>query len=207
MASYYCFVIKRNMTQLHVHDIHSFKLTCVIFKFENLLEIVYDLDTAPLSPHTDKPTNLSIYLPSFPRYLCVLCSCNLVSYLSQVKAVIVGLGAGLLPMFLHGCLPLLHIEVIFWHLPPHTKKENGNEFQLFLRMYFKEDEETWYLQVVELDPTVLNLARDYFGFSEDERLQVVCSKFEYASCIVYLTELVLLQAIKIVYALITLICI
>ncbi|KAF3456615.1 hypothetical protein FNV43_RR01269 [Rhamnella rubrinervis] len=54
----------------------------------------------------------------------------------SAKAIIIGLGAGLLPMFLHGCMPFLHIEV------------------------------------VELDPTVLNLARDYFGFIEDEYLQV-----------------------------------
>ncbi|PON31454.1 Methyltransferase type [Parasponia andersonii] len=54
----------------------------------------------------------------------------------SAKAVIVGLGAGLLPMFLNGCMPFLHIEV------------------------------------VELDPMVLNLARVYFGFTEQEHLQV-----------------------------------
>lgn len=53
-----------------------------------------------------------------------------------VKAVVIGLGAGLLPMFLHGCMPFLDIEV------------------------------------VELDPVVLNLAKDYFGFTEDARLKV-----------------------------------
>ncbi|KAK9289137.1 hypothetical protein L1049_017610 [Liquidambar formosana] len=53
-----------------------------------------------------------------------------------VKAVVIGLGAGLLPMFLHGCMPFLLIEV------------------------------------VELDPMILNLARDYFGFSEDRHLKV-----------------------------------
>lgn len=53
-----------------------------------------------------------------------------------VNAVIIGLGAGLLPMFLHGCMPSLQIEV------------------------------------VELDAVVLSLARDYFGFAEDERLKV-----------------------------------
>ncbi|KAJ6302356.1 hypothetical protein OIU77_016443 [Salix suchowensis] len=53
-----------------------------------------------------------------------------------VNAVIIGLGAGLLPMFLHGCMPSLRIEV------------------------------------VELDAVVLSLARDYFGFAEDERLKV-----------------------------------
>ncbi|KAJ6314990.1 hypothetical protein OIU78_018469 [Salix suchowensis] len=53
-----------------------------------------------------------------------------------VNAVIIGLGAGLLPMFLHGCMPSLQIEV------------------------------------VELDAVVLSLARNYFGFAEDERLKV-----------------------------------
>ncbi|CAI9117653.1 OLC1v1019094C3 [Oldenlandia corymbosa var. corymbosa] len=53
-----------------------------------------------------------------------------------VKSVIVGLGAGLLPMFLHGCLPFLKIEV------------------------------------VELDSVVLDVARDYFGVTEDMRLKV-----------------------------------
>ncbi|XP_059632140.1 uncharacterized protein LOC132274819 isoform X2 [Cornus florida] len=30
----------------------------------------------------------------------------------MVKAIVIGLGAGLLPMFLHECLPFLHIEVV-----------------------------------------------------------------------------------------------
>ncbi|KAF2288904.1 hypothetical protein GH714_022663 [Hevea brasiliensis] len=55
---------------------------------------------------------------------------------NTVNTVVVGLGAGLLPMFLHGCMPFLHIEV------------------------------------VELDPVILNLARDYFGFAEDKFLKV-----------------------------------
>ncbi|KAA8548383.1 hypothetical protein F0562_000067 [Nyssa sinensis] len=54
----------------------------------------------------------------------------------MVKAFVIGLGAGLLPMFLHECLSFLHIEV------------------------------------VELDPVVVDLARDYFGFREDEHLKV-----------------------------------
>ncbi|XP_019075579.2 uncharacterized protein LOC100243520 [Vitis vinifera] len=54
----------------------------------------------------------------------------------MVKAVVIGLGAGLLPMFLHGCMPFLDIEV------------------------------------VELDPVILNLARNYFGFCEDKHLKV-----------------------------------
>ncbi|XP_054805019.1 uncharacterized protein LOC129308061 isoform X2 [Prosopis cineraria] len=54
----------------------------------------------------------------------------------MVKAVIVGLGAGLLPMFLHRCVPFMHIEA------------------------------------VELDPVIVDIARGYFNFAEDERLQV-----------------------------------
>nr|QTZ19574.1 methyltransferase 13 [Bixa orellana] len=55
---------------------------------------------------------------------------------NEVKAIIIGLGAGLLPMFLHGCVPFLKTEV------------------------------------VELDPTMLNLAKDYFGFIQTEHLKV-----------------------------------
>ncbi|XP_031263405.1 eEF1A lysine and N-terminal methyltransferase-like [Pistacia vera] len=65
------------------------------------------------------------------------------SYLESVastaktaKAVIIGLGAGVLPMFLRACMPLLDIEV------------------------------------VELDDIMLNLARDYFAFTEDTNLKV-----------------------------------
>ncbi|KAJ3697307.1 hypothetical protein LUZ61_001012 [Rhynchospora tenuis] len=54
----------------------------------------------------------------------------------KVKVVIVGLGAGLLPMFLHECLPFLQIEV------------------------------------VELDPVVVDLAKKHFGFIEDQRMKV-----------------------------------
>ncbi|XVF37961.1 hypothetical protein REPUB_Repub20aG0056500 [Reevesia pubescens] len=54
---------------------------------------------------------------------------------NRVKAVVIGVGAGLLPMFLHGCMEFMQIEA------------------------------------VELDPTMLNLARDYFGFTEDARLK------------------------------------
>ncbi|KAK4387993.1 eEF1A lysine and N-terminal methyltransferase [Sesamum angolense] len=54
----------------------------------------------------------------------------------MVKTVVIGLGAGLLPMFMKKCLPSLEIEV------------------------------------VELDPVVRDVARDYFGFREDERLKV-----------------------------------
>lgn len=34
-----------------------------------------------------------------------------INYSFQVNTVIVGLGAGLLPMFLHGCMQFLNIEV------------------------------------------------------------------------------------------------
>ncbi|KAE9450713.1 hypothetical protein C3L33_17386, partial [Rhododendron williamsianum] len=54
----------------------------------------------------------------------------------MVRAVVIGLGAGLLPMFLHACLPTLCIEV------------------------------------VELDPVVLDLAKGYFSFREDKQLKV-----------------------------------
>ncbi|GAB2221750.1 hypothetical protein Drorol1_Dr00012938 [Drosera rotundifolia] len=53
-----------------------------------------------------------------------------------VEAVVIGLGAGLLPMFLHNFMPFCLV------------------------------------QVVELDPEVLRLARYYFGFQEDESLKV-----------------------------------
>ncbi|XP_074276180.1 uncharacterized protein LOC141599940 [Silene latifolia] len=54
----------------------------------------------------------------------------------KVETVVIGLGAGLLPMFLHRCMDVLHVEV------------------------------------VELDPVVSVLAKDYFGFCEDEHLKV-----------------------------------
>ncbi|KAL9237830.1 hypothetical protein vseg_012333 [Gypsophila vaccaria] len=54
----------------------------------------------------------------------------------KVETVVIGLGAGLLPMFLHNCMDVLHVEV------------------------------------VELDPAVLTLAKEYFGFGEDDHLKV-----------------------------------
>ncbi|GMH28276.1 hypothetical protein Nepgr_030119 [Nepenthes gracilis] len=54
----------------------------------------------------------------------------------KVEAAVIGLGAGLLPMFLHRSMPFFQIEV------------------------------------VELDPVVLEIARDHFGFYEDKRLKV-----------------------------------
>ncbi|XP_020215678.1 eEF1A lysine and N-terminal methyltransferase isoform X2 [Cajanus cajan] len=61
---------------------------------------------------------------------------NVASSGKMVKAVIIGLGAGLLPMFLHGCIPFLEIET------------------------------------VELDPVIVDVARDHFSFVEDKRLKV-----------------------------------
>ncbi|KAK7359281.1 hypothetical protein VNO77_01234 [Canavalia gladiata] len=61
---------------------------------------------------------------------------NVASSGKMVKAVVIGLGAGLLPMFLHGCIPFLEIEA------------------------------------VELDPIIVDIARDYFNFVEDKRLKV-----------------------------------
>ncbi|URD73342.1 Methyltransferase domain [Musa troglodytarum] len=54
----------------------------------------------------------------------------------KIRTYIVGLGAGLLPMFLHACLPFLQLEV------------------------------------VELDPVMLDLATQYFNFVEDDRMKV-----------------------------------
>ncbi|EOA26619.1 hypothetical protein CARUB_v10022681mg [Capsella rubella] len=54
----------------------------------------------------------------------------------MVKTVIIGLGAGLLPMFLHGCLPFSDVEA------------------------------------VELDPVMLSVGKDYFGFTQTDRLKV-----------------------------------
>ncbi|XP_031406373.1 eEF1A lysine and N-terminal methyltransferase [Punica granatum] len=53
-----------------------------------------------------------------------------------VRTVVIGLGAGMIPMFLHGCLPFTLVEA------------------------------------VELDPIIVSLAKDYFGFREDGRLRV-----------------------------------
>lgn len=61
---------------------------------------------------------------------------NAVAAEKTVKAVVIGLGAGLLPMFLHECMPFLHVEV------------------------------------VELDPVILSLAKNFFGFTEDNCLKV-----------------------------------
>ncbi|KAL8027142.1 hypothetical protein ABFX02_14G076000 [Erythranthe guttata] len=55
---------------------------------------------------------------------------------AMVETVIIGLGAGLLPMFMKNWLPTLNIEV------------------------------------VEVDPVVLDVAQKYFGFTEDGRLRV-----------------------------------
>lgn len=54
----------------------------------------------------------------------------------KVEAVVIGLGAGLLPMFLHNHMKFLRIEV------------------------------------VELDPVVVGISKEFFGFYEDERLKV-----------------------------------
>lgn len=63
-------------------------------------------------------------------------------------------------MFLHACMCFLHVEVIF---PLHPRKQgalfiNCNEYKM--------------IQVVELDPMILNLARDHFDFAEDPDLKV-----------------------------------
>ncbi|XP_021836682.1 uncharacterized protein [Spinacia oleracea] len=61
---------------------------------------------------------------------------SMVSSEEKVQTVVIGLGAGLLPMLLHKCMDFLQVEA------------------------------------VELDPVMLSLAKDYFGFCEDERLKV-----------------------------------
>ncbi|KAF3629173.1 hypothetical protein FXO38_27834 [Capsicum annuum] len=61
---------------------------------------------------------------------------DLASMGGMVRSVVIGLGAGLLPMFLHKHLNFAEIEVL------------------------------------ELDPVVVDLARDYFDFRDDERLKV-----------------------------------
>ncbi|XP_042382784.1 eEF1A lysine and N-terminal methyltransferase-like isoform X2 [Zingiber officinale] len=61
---------------------------------------------------------------------------HIVSSGKKIRTYIIGLGAGLLPMFLRACLPFLQIEV------------------------------------VELDPIVLDLASEYFSFVEDDQLKV-----------------------------------
>lgn len=67
-----------------------------------------------------------------------------VSSQNQVRAIIIGLGAGLLPMFLRVCLPFLDVEV------------------------------------VELDDLILDVARQYFAFTEDDRLKVhVCDGIKF----------------------------
>ena len=72
--------------------------------------------------------NLFIPIP-FCKKIIFWCSILLIqtTYFSQVKAVILGLGAGLLPMFLRRCIPLLDIEVILldsnwgWKISLHYK--------------------------------------------------------------------------------------
>ncbi|CAL1384491.1 unnamed protein product [Linum trigynum] len=61
---------------------------------------------------------------------------NMVSSGRKVNTIVIGLGAGLLPLFLHRSMSFLLVEA------------------------------------VELDAVILDLATDYFGFSEDEYLKV-----------------------------------
>ena len=57
-------------------------------------------------------TVLFLFCPFLDIEVALFCFCNLQSHLSQVKTLVIGLGAGLLPMFLHECIRFLHIEVI-----------------------------------------------------------------------------------------------
>ncbi|XP_049932004.1 uncharacterized protein LOC116247429 isoform X2 [Nymphaea colorata] len=61
---------------------------------------------------------------------------HLVATGEKIRTTIIGLGGGLLPMFLRRYIPVLDIEVI------------------------------------ELDPVIFNVARDYFGFTEDNQMKV-----------------------------------
>lgn len=67
-------------------------------------------------------------------------------------------------MFLRKHLSFAEIEVNYGYLnvPP-------------LNYYFLSCQtgSEWYSQVLELDPVVVDLARDYFDFRDDERLTVI----------------------------------
>lgn len=83
---------------------------------------------------------------------------------SQVRAVVIGLGAGLLPMFLHGTIPFMHVEV---------KKGSFSFIMLVWLCSTGNNRNFLYIQVVELDSLVLNLAREYFDFIENDRMKVI----------------------------------
>ena len=69
---------------------------------------------------------LFLFFPFLDIEIALFCFCNLQSHLSQVKTLIIGLGAGLLPMFLHECIRFLHIEVILaCKYPPPPPKIEG----------------------------------------------------------------------------------
>lgn len=91
-------------------------------------------------------------------------------------------------MFLHECMPFLHVEVIL-HLHPRASTpaplprrkdiififfatEKINKYNLVITQWELFDGFS-YQQVVELDPVILSLAKNFFGFTEDNCLKVV----------------------------------
>jgi hypothetical protein len=97
------------------------------------------------------------------------------SGLSQVKAVVIGLGAGLLPMFLHRCIPVLEIEVIYI-FPVIDSLSRSNSKLFVFRMILYDItclDVNLFLQAVELDPVIVDIARKHFSFVEDKRLKVL----------------------------------
>lgn len=95
------------------------------------------------------------------------------SYIFQIRCMIVGLGAGLLPMFVHNHLPfddiqvtILCIIISIHHYMPGVSS---------IHIYKWDLTKTWEsLQIVELDPVVGDVAKKHFGFIEDERMKVGC---------------------------------
>ena len=86
-------------------------------------------------------------------------------------------------MFLHGCIPFLEIEVIYIFSPCCIGRGNNQSSELVPNdLFFRMIDITWldnnfYLQTVELDPMIVDIARDYFSFVEDKRVKVVIYTF------------------------------
>ncbi|XP_021745567.1 methyltransferase-like protein 13 [Chenopodium quinoa] len=89
--------------------------------------VVVDHTFVASSYHTGIVAGFTLILPYLESMVCSK---------KKVETVVIGLGAGLLPMLLHNCIDFLQIEA------------------------------------VELDPVMLSLAKEYFGFCEDDRLKV-----------------------------------
>ena len=83
-------------------------------------------------------------------------------------------------MFLHRCIPVLEIEVIY--IFPVMKRGvidslSRSNSKLFLFRMILYDitclDVNLFLQAVELDPVIVDIARKHFSFVEDKRLKVV----------------------------------